>query len=251
MRTGQKKGARHLERKPGEYPFVFLNVAMTADGKIAPANRDFEPFSSPRDREYMMVLRARADAVMSGARTLDLMPVKLGVGGEKYRRQRLRNGLAEKHVRVVVSGSATIDPNAEIFKHRFSPILVLACGLAPEKRLRTLRRLADEVAVFGENEIDFRAAFRWLKEKWKVERLLCEGGGEVNGALFEQGLVDEVYLTICPLIFGGRTAPTIADGQGVERLADATLLEMKSMKRYGDELFLVYRVKGRGGISTT
>ena len=222
-------------------PFVFINVATTADGKLAPANRKFVPFSSRRDQQLLLELRTRADAVMAGARTVDLMPVKLGPGPAKYRRLRLRNGLAEYNLRVVVSGSGTLDPRAEIFKHRFSPIIVLAAGRAPERRLRKLRQVADEVKVFGDEELDFVAALRWLREKWKVKRLLCEGGGEVNGELFRAGLVDEVYQTLCPLIFGGRDAPTMADGRGVPGLAQATRLRLKSLKRVGDELFLVYR----------
>jgi len=59
-------------------PFVFLNAAITADGKIAPANRHFIPFGGPRDREHLLELRATADAVMSGARTVDSDRVNLG-----------------------------------------------------------------------------------------------------------------------------------------------------------------------------
>jgi 2,5-diamino-6-(ribosylamino)-4(3H)-pyrimidinone 5'-phosphate reductase len=222
-------------------PFVFINVATTADGKLAPANRKFVPFSSRRDQQLLLELRTRADAVMAGARTVDLMPVKLGPGPAKYRRMRLRNGLAEYNLRVVVSGSGTLDPRAEIFRHRFSPIIVLTTGRAPEKRLRKLREVADEVRIFGEAELDFVAALRWLHEKWKVKRLLCEGGGEINGALFRASLIDEIYQTLCPLVFGGRDAPTMADGRGVQTLAHATKLRLKSLKRAGQELFLVYR----------
>ena len=75
-----------------------------------------------------------------------------------------------------------------------------------------------------------------------VRRLLCEGGGEINAALFEAGLVNEAHVTLCPLIFGGRNAPTMADGRGFDRLADAARLKIKSQKRVGDELFLVYKV---------
>jgi len=56
-------------------PFVFLNLAMTADGKIATANRRYSSFSSAQDKRHMMELRATADAVMSGARTVDLNAV--------------------------------------------------------------------------------------------------------------------------------------------------------------------------------
>jgi len=224
-------------------PFVFLNVATTADGKLAPASRHFIPFGSKRDQEHLLELRATADAVMSGARTVDLSAVKMGSGGAKYKKLRLRRGLTEQPLRIVVTGSGTLDPDAEIFKHRFSPILLLTTGRASAAKLRRLRSLADEVKICGERELDFRLALRWLHEKWKVKRLLCEGGGEINGALFEAGLVDEVHLTLCPVIFGGRTAPTMSDGRGFESLADATQLKLTSRKRIGDELFLVYRVR--------
>ena len=222
-------------------PFVFLNVATTADGKLAPANRQFIPFSSKRDHNLLLELRTRADAVMSGARTVDLAPVTLGTGGDKYRRMRLKNGLAEHHLRVIVSGSGTIDPEAEIFKHRFSPIIILTTERAG-KNLKKLIEVADDVVICGDEEIDFSTACQYLNRKWNVKKLLCEGGGEVNDALLRAGVVNEIYLTLCPLIFGGRNAPTLADGIGVTRLADAVRLKLKSMRRVGDELFLVYSV---------
>jgi 5-amino-6-(5-phosphoribosylamino)uracil reductase len=55
------------------------------------------------------------------------------------------------------------------------------------------------------------------------------------------GLVDELYLTICPLIFGGRKAPTLADGEGIERLAEGRRFKLKKSERVGDELFCVYQ----------
>src|SRR5215471_6477419 len=100
-------------------PFVFINVATTADGKLAPANRHFEPFGSKRDQTLLLELRAKADAVISGARTVDSTAVTLGPGGAKYRALRRKRGLAEYNLRVVASGTASVDPEAEIFKHRF------------------------------------------------------------------------------------------------------------------------------------
>jgi 2,5-diamino-6-(ribosylamino)-4(3H)-pyrimidinone 5'-phosphate reductase len=232
-----------MNRRP--LPFVLLNAAMTADGKIAPANRHFVPFGGPRDHEHLLELRATADAVMSGARTVDLDRVNLGPGPMKYRRARLRRGLAEYNLRVIVSGAGTIDPNAEIFRHRFSPIIILTSERAPDRKLRRLRELADAVKVCGKTAVDFVSSLRWLREKWNVKQLLCEGGGEVNGALFKADLVDEVHLTLCPLIFGGRDGPTLADGSGVERLCDAARMRLVSMKRNGKGLFLVYRRRGR------
>src|SRR5580658_6993720 len=226
-------------------PYIFLNAAITADGKIAPASRRFEPFGGPRDREHLLELRATADAVMAGARTVDLDRVNMGPGPVKYRRIRLKRGLAEYNLRIIVSGGGTIDPGAEIFRHRFSPIIILTSERASPRNLRRLQTVADEVKICGASEVDFEAALRWLRAKWKVKRLLCEGGGEVNGALFKAGLVDELHLTICPLIFGGRDAPTLADGAGIERLAQAARLRLVSMKRFEAGLFLVYRRANR------
>lgn len=223
-------------------PFVLINVATTADGKLAPANRKYIPFGSRRDFEHLLELRATADAVMSGARTIDLFPVKLDTGGAKYRRLRLKRGLAENHLRIIVSGSGSINPDAEIFKHRFSPIIILTTGRATKTRLRELGKLADAVQICGDKELDFDFALRWLRREWNVKRLLCEGGGEVNAALIEAGLVNELNLTLCPLIIGGRGAPTMSDGHGFDKLADAAQLRLKSQKRVGDEMFLVYEV---------
>ena len=223
-------------------PFVYLNVATTADGKLAPTNRHFIPFSSQRDQDLLIELRTRCDAVMAGARTVDSVPVNLGPGGKKYRDMRLRNRLSEYNLRVVVSGSGSLNPRAEIFKHRFSPLIILVTERASKARVKRLQKLGALVHVFGDEELDFAAALRWLRKEWNVKRLLCEGGGGINAALFRENLVDEIYMTLCPTVFGGRDAPTMADGTGVKSLKAATPLKLKFSTRIGDELYLVYSV---------
>jgi riboflavin-specific deaminase-like protein len=226
-------------------PFVFLNAAMTADGKIAPAGGRYIPFGSPRDRQQLLELRATADAVLCGARTADSFPVNLGPGPAQYRRLRLRRGLAEYNLRVIVSGTGSVDPDAEVFRHRFSPIIILTTSGISAAKLRRLRAVADEVKIFGQRKLNLPAALRWLREKWGVKRLLCEGGGELNAALFHAGLVQETHLTICPVLFGGRTAPTLAGGAGVKLLARAARLQRVSIKQAAGELFLVFAAAKR------
>ena len=267
-----------------DLPFVLVNMAITADGKISTANRAISSFGSARDHDQLLALRATADAVMAGARTVDLNAINLGPGPEKFRRLRRKRGLAEYNLRIIVSGSGSINPRAEIFKHRFttmnnphtrpadtlsppaatvrehggsdgerdgvrgarsvalskSPLIILTTGRASASSRRRLRVLADEVKICGKSKINFQAALRWLRAKWGVTRLLCEGGGELNDALFRAGLVDELHLTICPKIFGGRNAPTIAEGTGFVKLAAAARMKLKSARRVGEELFLVY-----------
>lgn len=224
-------------------PFVFINMSMTADGKIATANRAITSFGSKRDLAHLYELRATADAVMSGARTIEQSHAKLDPGGLRFQRLRVKQGLAEYNLRIIVSGSGSIDPRAEIFRHHFSPLIILTTERASARRLATLRQLADDIIICGKTEINFPRALRDLRRRWKIKRLLCEGGAELNDSLFRAGVLDELHLTICPQIFGGRTAPTIADGLGVGQLAQAAQFEFTSLRRVGDELFAVLRAK--------
>ncbi|HSH93903.1 MAG TPA: dihydrofolate reductase family protein [Roseimicrobium sp.] len=228
------------QRSRNDRPFVFINMAMSADGKIATADRSVSSFGSQRDKDHLHELRASADAILSGARTVIANNVTMGTGGDRYLKLRLRNGLQENALRIVVSGSGSIPPTAPIFKTGSAPVIVLTTARAPKKTLRALESVADIVRICGEKEIDWPETLKWLRKEWNVKRLLCEGGGELNDALFRADVVDELHLTLCPKIFGGSTAPTIAEGKGAASLSAATHMNLQSMRRVGDELFVVY-----------
>jgi len=224
-------------------PFVLINMAMSADGKIAPTHRCFVPIGSRRDHDNLLRLRATTDAVMCGARTVESGNITMDAGGARYKRQRLVRGLAGQNLRVLISGSGSVDPDAAIFKNRNSPILVFVSGQAPAKRLAKLKTVADKVIVCGVKSVALGKALGRLRRDWNVKRLLCEGGGELNFELLRLGLIDELHLTICPRLIGGRDAPTIADGVGFQRLAKAAQLERTAQRRVGDELFTTWRVR--------
>ena len=218
-------------------------MAMSADGKIAPPHRRFVAFGSRRDHANLLALRATADAVMCGARTVDSAPVTLDAGGAAYEQRRLRAGLARQNLRIVVSGCGSVDLRAAVFQHQVSPVIVLASGQAPKSRLARLERLANCVKVCGEKSVSLDQALGWLRREWAVKRLLCEGGGELNFELLRLGLVDELHLTLCPRVIGGRDAPTIADGEGFASLAKTASMKMTRQRRIGDELFTTWCVR--------
>ena len=74
-----------------------------------------------------------------------------------------------------------------------------------------------------------------------MERLLLEGGGELNWAFVRAGLVDELYVTLTPALLGGREAPTLLEGEGFE-MTDQVRMQLLHVDREGDELFCRYAI---------
>jgi 2,5-diamino-6-(ribosylamino)-4(3H)-pyrimidinone 5'-phosphate reductase len=228
-------------------PFVRLNLAMTADGKIATANGAIYSFGSRHDLAELHRLREQSDAILCGATTINVANADLGPRhGTSASRSGARGALP---LRVVISGRGHVDPNARLFQRAYGPIVILATRRISKARLRRLQSLAHTVRICGAERVDFSDALRWLRSEWNVRNLLCEGGGMVNAALLEADLVDQIHLTLCPWIVGGREAPTIADGQGVADLADASAWQLERTRRIGSELFLTYRRTREGNAS--
>lgn len=233
--------SRRQPKPAGPLPFVSMNMAMTADGKIATANRAVGSFGSKLDHARLYELRAFADAVMCGAGTVNAQDVEMNSGDAVHRRIRRRRGLAEENLRVVVTGSARLNPSARLFHSAGGRIILLTSRHAPESRVSVLRQLGVEVHRSGETGVDLARALSWLRREHRVARLHCEGGGELNAALFGAGLVDELHLTVCPVLFGGRLSPTIAEGAPAVSLGDAFAMNLVSARQSGSELFLTYR----------
>lgn len=234
-------------------PFILVSMSMSADGKIATANRVIDSFGSARDLAHLYELRATADAVMCGAGTVNAGGVFLDPGPARYRRRRTTHGLAEYNLRVIVSGRGHVKTDLPLFKRHESPTIILTTSSATKKQIERLSAVADEVVVCGIQTVDWYAALGWLWERWNVRRLVCEGGAQLNASLFAARAVDEVHLTICPYVFGGEKAPTIADGGDGIRLADAVQLELVSKRVVQGEAFCVFRVLSskHAGASTT
>jgi len=227
--------ARALSR-----PFVLVSMSMTADGKIATASRNLSRFGSRSDVLHLYALRSGVDAILCGARTVMESDASLGPGPRRFRLLRQGRGLAAHPLRIVVSGMARLSPKARIFRSGSGPVIVLTSRAASRKNRERLRRVAQDVVCFGRSRVDLRAALHWLRREHGVRRLLCEGGSELNAAVFRGGLVDELHLTIVPLLFGGAGAPTLADGPHGLPLARSLRATLRTRRVRGGEIFLVY-----------
>jgi riboflavin-specific deaminase-like protein len=249
--TTSARAADHRKGRRPARPFVLINMAISADGKIATANRRITTFGSRADLDHLYQLRAAVDAVMCGARTVIESNADLGAGPQRFKMLRKRRGLASEPLRVVISGSARLPVGARVFHRGTGPLIVIAARSAPRWRFDRLRRLAWSAVRFGDSSVDLKAALAWLHREWGVRRLLCEGGGQLNAALLRAGLVDELHLTVCPVLLGGGQAPTLADGARSLPLPRALKAVLRSRRRVGMELFLVYRLHPSSPIRPT
>src|SRR5438105_11210715 len=108
-----------------ELPMVWINGAVSADGKLAFENRSVIQFSSRRDQFLVFQLRARTDAVLSGAETVQTFQIDLSAGPPECRAERKRKGLPPEPLRILVTEDGRISPRARIFKKPVSPVIVL------------------------------------------------------------------------------------------------------------------------------
>ena len=225
-------------------PFVLMNLAVSADGKIASVDRSITTFGSPRDLAHLYEVRGTVDAILCGARTIEETGATLGNGHDPdgaVRRQRKRRGLPEFPLRIVVSGSGSIRRTAPIWSAPGGPLIVLVGKAAPRSARDALGALGAKVWRSSSRAVDLQEALARLHREHGVRRLLSEGGGQLNAALLEADLVDELHWTQCPLILGGRTAPSPFDGTGFRKLAQATTWRQVKSQQIGDERFSVYR----------
>lgn len=197
-------------------PFVFINVAVTADGKMDTYERRGAAVSSARDKARVDRLRAEADAVMVGGKTLLEEDPRLTVKSEALRAERAARGLSPNPMKVGIVSNADELPDGDFVNFGAARVVIFAAERTSKARVESLRSRGVEVYVHDAPRVDLVEALRVLRGLG-VERLMVEGGGTLNFELLRLGLVDELTIYVAPMIFGGESAPTLADGVGLAR----------------------------------
>lgn len=218
-------------------PYVLANVAMSADGKIATADGAFASFTSRLDRDRVDQLRAGVDAVLIGAGTLRAEDPPLQIRDPARRRARREAGCDELLSLAILSASCQLPVQARVFAEPALERYLLTTEDAPRPLLPGLAERAT-VLRHGRGRVDLRTALADLRSRG-IKRLLVEGGGEVNATFLAEDLLDELYLTLCPVIVGGTAAPTPVGGEGFAR-DTLRRARLDSVERRGGELFLRY-----------
>lgn len=219
-------------------PFVFINTAMSADGKISTIERRQVKISNELDKERVDRLRAESDAILVGMNTVISDDPKLTIKSESLRKKRVREGAPENPIKIAVGNLNRMKLTSDFLDFGNAERIIFTTKKATKDKIGKLRKKA-EVRILGEKKVNLHRMMEILFRKG-VRRLMVEGGGTMNFELLKDGLVDEIYIAIAPKVFGGKNAPTFADGDGFR--ADETLnLEFLGSEKLGDVIVLRYK----------
>jgi len=230
---------------PDDRPYLALNFAATADGRITVGGRS-GPIGNEADRELFHELRGQVDAVMAGAGTVGTEGYRRLVRDPDRRERRRAAGLEPDPLAILVSARLSLEPDIPLLQDPDSRVVILT---ASEQELEgvaaSVEYLRPEDAPAAAEELRERAALlalsplmRLLRARHGVGTVLCEGGSLLAGALLAEGLVDELFLSVAPKLAAG-TGPTIVSAPPLEPPAEA---ELVTAHEAGGHLFLRYRL---------
>lgn len=249
-------------------PHTTVVLAMSVDGKIADVKRSPARFSSLTDKTHLEQQIAASDAVLFGAGTLRAYSTTMRVSHPQLLEQRKQCSLPPQPVQILASLQANIDPQLRFF-HQPVPRWLLTTSVGakhwqerPEFEKIIVCQTTEARAKGSEGDgevgrnppitsashpltphssIDWVVAVQQLADLG-VKRLAVLGGGQLVASMLAADLIDEFWLTVCPLILGGASSPTPVEGMGFDT-ALAPRLELLSVQAKEQEVFLHYRLQ--------
>jgi 5-amino-6-(5-phosphoribosylamino)uracil reductase len=214
---------------------VQVNFVSSADGAATASGRS-HGLSSPADKKIFALGRDLADVVLVGAGTATVEAYRGVKHTEVRAERRARLGLAELPPIAVVTGRCSIGPQTPLVADTRVPPIVLTTEAAPLSRRADLTAAGAEVVITGEDHVDLDRALGALAERG-LRRVCCEGGPRLFGELIAADLVDQLCLTVAPLLAGAGAARI---AEGVAR-PDPMRLALASVVTEDGFLMLRYR----------
>ncbi len=219
-------------------PFVFINAAISMDGKISTFERKQTKISSEKDLDRRDSLRAESDAIIVGIGTILADNPSLTVKSERRREKRKKEGKDENPLRVVADSKARIPLDSEVLRKGEGKKLIAVSEGADSRKVEALKNIkGTEVVVCGRERVDLERLLSILWERG-VKKLMVEGGSRLNWSFISQGLVDEIYVYVGNLIIGGEKAPSLFGGKGFDR---KSAVELKLLDVEKDEKGILLR----------
>jgi riboflavin biosynthesis pyrimidine reductase len=227
---------------PGARPRVMLNMVATADGRATVGGRS-GTISDRADRELFHGLRSAVDGVLVGAGTIRTEHYGRMIRDASVRETRRAAGRSEEPLACIVSGRLALPEDIPLLNEPEARVVMLTASAA------SLTDPAAQVDYIRgpDGQLDLVAAIAEVGERFDVRTLLCEGGPHLARQLLAAGLMDEIFLSVSPLLAGGEPA----GGEALRILAGAELdppaaLDLLGVLRCGSTLFLRYGVSAGG-----
>lgn len=193
-------------------PYIIINAAMSADGKLSTRERRQVRISGADDFSRVDQMRAACDAILVGIGTVLSDDPSLTVKSPVLREERKMRRADENPVRIVLDSDAKTPLTADILRKGEGKRIIAVSEKADPRRVMALQEYA-EVIICGEDSVNIHSFVQELQKKG-IATLMIEGGGTVIWSFVSQGLFDELNIYIGSMIIGGKTAPTLADGKG-------------------------------------
>lgn len=227
-----------LDPHPSGRPGVRLNMIASADGATALDGRS-GGLAGPADRRLLVALRGLADVILVGAGTLRAEgygPARLR---PEIRERRLAAGWTAVPPIAVVTRTARLDWSTRFFTEAVERPIVLTTAAAPDDERGAAEKVA-EVVVVGEEDVDLAVAMAALGTRGHRD-VLAEGGPALGAGLAAAGVLDELCLTVAPLLVAG-PSKRVLDGPV---LGPPAGLELAGILEEDGYLFLRYRCRGQ------
>jgi 5-amino-6-(5-phosphoribosylamino)uracil reductase len=218
-----------------------LVLAMTADGKIADVTKSPPTFGSKRDYAHLEAQIAWSDVILVGSGTLGDGGSAVLVQQPELIQARIDRGQPAQPPQLVASRSGKIDPQLAFFTQPIDRWLLTTKTGAKDWQNRDLFSKVMICETADGKDLDWGAVTTQLAAL-NIENICFLGGSELAASLFTANFIDELWLTICPTIYGGSAAPSPVSGAGFSP-DTAPKLTLLSADRVEQELFLHYQVQ--------
>lgn len=217
-------------------PYTILVLAMSADGKIADKSRSPARFGSAADKAHLEAQVALVDGVIFGAGTLRAYGTTKLITNPQLLQARKARSQPLQPVQMVVSASGNLDSNLKFFQQPVSRWL-----LTTKQGAKLWQNSTHfERTIVSNDFINWLDVFSQLQQLG-LNKVAVLGGAELVASLFAEDLIDELWLTVCPIILGGKNSPTPVTGIGFSE-SQAKRLRLLEVKQTDAEVFLHYAI---------
>ncbi len=222
-------------------PKTTVILAMTADGKIADRIKTPARFGSNADKAHLEAQIALVDGVIFGAGTLRAYGSSLPITNLNLLQQRQEISKPLQPVHIVVSASGNLNHQDRFFQQLIPRwLLTTETGAVAWQDNQRFERVIIGKLLKDNNSFDWQKILPELKQLG-IEKLGILGGGALVTSLLSLDLIDELWLTVCPIILGGQNAPTPVEGIGLLQ-SQAKKLRLLEIKQIDQEIFLHYKL---------